>query len=78
MYTDAAIDHVGADRQCGSVSFCGVFDEVYPDTRPMGYPFDRPFAGPVLDTLNALGNAASRQLNIRWIDPWGANAAATV
>jgi hypothetical protein len=24
-----------------SASFCGVLDELYPDTKPMGFPFDR-------------------------------------
>jgi len=24
-----------------SASFCGILDELYPDSKPMGYPFDR-------------------------------------
>ena len=44
MLTDAAIDRVAAPGHCGSMSFCGAVDR-YPDTRDMGYPFCRPFAG---------------------------------
>jgi tyrosinase len=43
--TDWLVDRLGADSTCGSLSFCGARDSDYPDTRPMGYPFDRPFAG---------------------------------
>jgi hypothetical protein len=42
---------VGAEKKCGSMSFCGVKDADYPDKRPMGYPFDRPFSGKVSDAL---------------------------
>ena len=44
MVTDAAIDRVPVAGHCGSMSFCGAVDR-YPDTREMGYPFHRPFAG---------------------------------
>ncbi len=43
MTTDWNLDSVGADTKCGSMSFCGAKDADYPDRRPMGYPFDRPF-----------------------------------
>ncbi|PKK56990.1 hypothetical protein RhiirC2_764154, partial [Rhizophagus irregularis] len=30
--------------RCGSISFCASeASEKYPDKKPMGYPFDRPF-----------------------------------
>jgi tyrosinase len=45
LLTDWLIDRVGADSTCGSLSFCGARDSDYPDTRPMGYPFDRRLAG---------------------------------
>jgi tyrosinase len=45
MMTDWTIDRVGADSACGSLSFCGARDTDYPDTRAMGYPFDRPPVG---------------------------------
>nr|BAB70485.1 prophenoloxidase [Penaeus japonicus] len=44
MLTDYAIDKVTqpAARSCpNGVSFCGIQDAKYPDTRPMGFPFDR-------------------------------------
>lgn len=43
MVTDWRIDYVPEDGACGSMSFCGARDR-YPDTRPMGYPFDRGFS----------------------------------
>ena len=50
------------------MSFCGAVDR-YPDTRDMGYPFARPFAGPaanaVRDAIVALPNAAARTVTIR-------------
>jgi tyrosinase len=51
MVTDHQADLVGAEKKCGSMSFCGVKDADYPDKRPMGYPFDRPFSGKVSDAL---------------------------
>jgi hypothetical protein len=42
MLTDWRVDRVGADSSCGSLSFCGARDTEYPDSRAMGYPFDRP------------------------------------
>src|SRR5262249_25084052 len=44
ILTDWLIDRVGADSTCGSLSFCGARNSDYPDTRPMGYPLDRPLA----------------------------------
>jgi hypothetical protein len=45
MMTDWTVDRVGADSACGSLSFCGARDADYPDSRAMGYPFDRRIAG---------------------------------
>ncbi|KAJ8669026.1 hypothetical protein QAD02_000285 [Eretmocerus hayati] len=50
MITNYELDRVVQDRtpapgQPGckpSFAFCGLFDEKYPDKRPMGFPFDRP------------------------------------
>jgi tyrosinase len=64
LATDNARDGVPDDR-CGSVSFCGVRTRSYPDRRPMGYPFDLPFDGPVVDALQAQPHAAVRDLTIR-------------
>jgi hemocyanin-like protein len=62
--TDFAFDQVGSDESCGSLSFCGARDR-YPDKRDMGYPFDRPFADPVRDTIMANSNMAFRDITIR-------------
>ena len=45
MLTDAESDLAGVERKCGSVSFCGSRDAKYPDSKMMGYPFDRKFSG---------------------------------
>ena len=68
LCTDAAIDRVVHQEHCGSMSYCGAVDR-YPDTRDMGYPFSRPFAGPeetaIRDKIVALDSAAARTLTIR-------------
>ena len=66
MLTDWEEDLVGAEHKCGSMSFCGARDAEYPDSRPMGYPFDRPFTSrSIADTATALDNWATRDLVIR-------------
>jgi tyrosinase len=71
MLTDWAIDRVGADSACGSLSFCGSRDTDYPDSRPMGYPFDRPLAGGrTIEQLLAdpgLRHIASTAITVRWV-----------
>lgn len=68
VVTDGVKDQVGSST-CGSISFCGARDR-YPDARPMGYPFDRPFAGDsVADALDALPSIAARSFTIRWVNP---------
>jgi Hemocyanin, ig-like domain len=62
--TDAARDLVRPSAECGSMSFCGAVER-YPDTRDMGYPFSRPFARPIADTLLGVPSAAGRSLTIR-------------
>jgi hypothetical protein len=62
--TSAAIDRVPQPTQCGSMSFCGAVDR-YPDTRDMGYPFARPLAQSITDTIVALGPAAGRSFTIK-------------
>jgi hypothetical protein len=68
MFTDAAIDNVSQPGECGSMSFCGARDR-YPDNREMGYPFSRPFAGTISDTLLGLTNAAGRSVSVRHSGP---------
>jgi hypothetical protein len=69
MLTDATIDQVAAPAECGSMSWCGAVDR-YPDTRPMGYPFCRPFGGgadAIRDTFAGLSSAAARTLTIKHV-----------
>lgn len=67
LATDAATDQVIQDRPCGSLSFCGAKDVEYPDTRAMGYPFDRRFASGTspAQALGALANVAIRPVLIQ-------------
>jgi tyrosinase len=64
VLTDWESDHAGEPGSCGSMSYCGSRQR-YPDLREMGYPFDRPFPGGVLETLAAQPNVALRDLTIR-------------
>lgn len=64
ILTDWARDHAGEPSSCGSMSYCGSRQR-YPDRRPMGYPFDRPFPDGVLATLAAQPNVAVRDVTIR-------------
>ena len=72
MFTDAATDRVVQPGPCGSMSFCGARDR-YPDTREMGYPFARPFAGTpataIRDFVLGQSSAAARTVTIRHAGP---------
>ena len=65
MLTDWTIDQTGPDTDCGSMSFCGARDARYPDSRPMGYPFDRRFPNSISATLAALPNVGLHTISIR-------------
>jgi tyrosinase len=67
MLTDWNIDNVPEDCDaCGSMSYCGARDK-YPDSRPMGYPFDSPFRDrTIAETIAAEPNMATRDIVIRW------------
>jgi hypothetical protein len=65
--TDAAQDQV-LESDCGSISYCGAKTDRYPDSKPMGYPFDRPVAGGPL-AICSWPNAAARSFAIRWLNP---------
>lgn len=56
--------------ECGDAhSFCGLQDQLYPDRRPMGFPFDRPFDVPMLDDFVDLhSNMFVQDVNIRFVD----------
>jgi hypothetical protein len=70
LCTDSATDGVGTAEDCGSMSYCGAVDR-YPDSRDMGYPFSRPFAGPpdtaIRDTVVGLASAAARTVTVRHV-----------
>jgi tyrosinase len=68
MFTDWDKDRVGEDSTCGSMSFCGARDR-YPDSRGMGYPFDRPSPNgqSIAETIKGHNNLAARDIKIRWI-----------
>ena len=63
MVTDWSKDIVGDENCCGSMSYCGAKDE-YPDIREMGYPFNRPFADGILNTIGSQPNMACRTIKI--------------
>lgn len=65
--TDGAIDLVPDPGSCGSMSYCGA-KQRYPDTRPMGYPFDRPLSTNIADLVSALPTFAMRRITIKSAD----------
>jgi tyrosinase len=67
MLTDWSIDNVESGDDCGSMSYCGARDR-YPDSRPMGYPFDAPFRDRSIgQTIAEQPNMATRDVVIRWV-----------
>lgn len=54
-----------ASEHCTSISYCGLQDTEYPDSRLMGYPFDRPFPQGIGATVEQQDNMAMRTLRIR-------------
>jgi tyrosinase len=52
------------DRPAGT-SYCGLLDSEYPDQRPMGYPFDRPFSESIDETMNAVPQMAQTADTLR-------------
>uniref|UniRef100_A0A336MYZ2 CSON010253 protein n=1 Tax=Culicoides sonorensis TaxID=179676 RepID=A0A336MYZ2_CULSO len=56
--------------ECGDAhSFCGLKDQLYPDRRPMGFPFDRPFDVATLDQFVGLhSNMFVQDVNIRHVN----------
>jgi hypothetical protein len=55
-------------RTCGSISFCGLRDDLFPDAKAMGYPFHRPFRSRTLaESVAAHPQWAVRDLTIRHV-----------
>lgn len=68
IVTDAALDLVGPEPDCGSLSFCGAQDDRYPDKRPLGYPFNRRFNGngkAISEAIATTPNMGSRSIMIK-------------
>ena len=68
MITDGTIDGLGVERNCGSVSFCAANATAYPDKLPLGFPFNRKFAGNgtgVRQFLTGNKNVISRSIRIK-------------
>lgn len=63
LATDGAIDLVPDPGSCGSMSYCGA-KQRYPDTRPMGYPFDRPLMKNVAELVTQFPTFAMRRIKI--------------
>jgi tyrosinase len=64
--------------KCTSLSYCGLKDRQYPDTREMGYPFNRPFAKSIADTVAEHDNMDWRTTAIRCVNIPAAPAAISV
>jgi hypothetical protein len=65
MATDWDLDRVGPGGKCGAMSYCGATDE-YPDKRPMGYPFDKPFKLSIKDFIATNQNIGCKDLTIQF------------
>jgi hypothetical protein len=46
---EGEVEPVG--EHCSSISYCGLKGKGYPDSRPMGYPFCRPFPDTITDVI---------------------------
>jgi tyrosinase len=64
MLTDWQVDQVPSISKCGSMSYCGAKDQ-YPDTREMGYPFNRPLASDLDTIVGQHDNVATLDLTVR-------------
>jgi hypothetical protein len=58
------------DEHCGSVQFCGKTNRDWPDTKEMGFPFDRhfgsdPHGDPIKAHFDRLPNAVWREVTIK-------------
>jgi len=69
--SDWSEDEVPTISRCGSISFCGAEGptDKYPDSKPMGYPLDRPFKNNSYEeTFAGLNNVVIRDVSINWVD----------
>uniref|UniRef100_H2YIR0 Tyrosinase copper-binding domain-containing protein n=1 Tax=Ciona savignyi TaxID=51511 RepID=H2YIR0_CIOSA len=56
--SDANNDEINVCASCGSMSYCGTEDQVYPDKMIMGYPFATPMA--INNKVVSISDAASQ------------------
>lgn len=71
MISDYDMDRVNqpdSSNVCNdAASFCGLKDQMYPDRRAMGFPFDRPFrADRLADFANLGTNMAIAECQIKF------------
>lgn len=69
--SDWSQDKVPTLSRCGSISYCGAEgpSENYPDSKPMGYPLDKPFKNnSYKETFAGLNNAIIRDVSINWVE----------
>ena len=64
MLTDRQADLGGAREKVRIDELLRRARRVYPDQRRMGYPFDRPFALPVTESLKGHAHIATREIKI--------------
>jgi len=64
--------------KCTALSYCGLQDQKYPDKREMGFPFNRPFAAPIKDTVAKQDNMGWKTISIRCVNIPPAPAAVAV
>ncbi|CAG8713702.1 5173_t:CDS:2, partial [Acaulospora morrowiae] len=70
VFISPGTDKVDAVKKCGSLSFCGAEDPKgdYPDTREMGYPFNRPFKnGSCDEAFSGLKYVATKDFKIKLV-----------
>lgn len=58
-------DITAVDAGPHATSYCGVQDAEYPDRRPMGYPFDRPFLTPIVEAIDREASMARTEVMLR-------------
>lgn len=66
VITDWQVDRVGPGGKCENMSYCGAVD-TYPDSRPMGYPFDRSLSLSIKDTILTNKNFVAKDITIKHI-----------
>ncbi|RHZ77134.1 hypothetical protein Glove_185g55 [Diversispora epigaea] len=64
------LDKISSGKKCGSLSFCGSQELAgkYPDSKEMGYPFNRPLTNDNLkDTFGNMKNVAIKDIKVKLV-----------